>query len=243
MKRADPQLSTLQAVTETHVDERYYQVATPGSLAERLVVRARDAIYRDFLRLTQPTAASTILDVGVSDVVGEAANVLERKYPHLDRVTAVGLGAAQDFQAAFPQVAYRQIAPGERLPFDDRSFDIATSNAVLEHVGSEGAQAFLVAELARVARVAFISVPHRFFPVEHHTGIPVLHWTDGSFAVACAALGKREWAQPAQLILMTRGRLRRLGASFGAIRSVAVGTTGIGLGPFSSNLFLLIGSP
>lgn len=231
----------MQPATDARVDARYYQVATPGSLAERLVVTARDAIYRDFVRLTQPAPASTILDVGVSDVVGEAANVLERKYPHLDRVTAVGLGAAHEFQAAFPLVAYRQIAPGEPLPFADRSFDIATSNAVLEHVGSPQAQAFLVAELARVARVAFISVPHRFFPVEHHTAIPVLHWTDASFAAACAVLGKREWAQPAQLILMTRDRLRRLGAPFGPTRSVRVGTTGIALGPFSSNLFLLIG--
>jgi hypothetical protein len=154
------------AAEDEQVDQRNYQVAKPATLAERMVVVARDGIYRDFMLLARPTAASTILDVGVSDVVGDAANVLERKYPHLDQVTAVGLGAARQFQAAFPQVAYRQIVPGQPLPFADRSFDIATSNAVLEHVGSEAAQAAFVAELARVARCAFISVPHRFFPVE-----------------------------------------------------------------------------
>jgi len=222
------------------VDDSYYQVATPGSLAERLVVRARDAIFADFLRLAAPGTESSILDVGMSDVVGEAANVLERKYAHLRNVTAVGLGQAEQFKAAFPDVAYRQIQPGEALPFGDLSFDIATSNAVLEHVGSEAAQAFFVGELARVARLVFITVPHRFFPVEHHTGIPLLHWTDLGFAAACRLLGKDEWARRPNLILMSMGRLRRLGRDAGGTRCVRTGMTGIRLGPLSSNLFLTI---
>ena len=220
---------------EQPVDQRYYQVATPGSLAERVTAYARDGIYRDFLRLTRPSPDSTILDVGVSDVTGEAANVLERKYPHLERVTAVGLGAAHEFQATFPQVAYRQIEAGERLPFGDREFDIATSNAVLEHCGSEAGQRDLVAELVRVARTVFISVPHRLFPVEHHTAIPFAHWTNPTFRLACRILRKNEWSDSRNLILMTRRRLRQLhpGQAF-------VDTTGIRLGPWSSNLFMLI---
>ena len=87
----------------------------------------------------------------------------------------------------------------------------------------------------------FVSVPHRLFPVEHHTGIPLLHWTDRSFALACRALGKGEWAEPANLILMTRARLRRLGSEAAAGRPVRIGSTGLRLGPCSSNLFLLIG--
>ncbi len=224
------------------VDGRYYEVAGPGSLAERLVIAARDGIYRDFLRLACPTPDSTLLDVGVSDVVNDAANMIERQYPARHRVTAVGLGAALQFQAAYPEVAYRRIEPGAPLPFADASFDIATSNAVLEHVGSPERQAAFVAELARVARVVFVSVPHRFFPVEHHTGIPLLHWTDRSFAVACRALGKAKWAEPAELILMTRARLRRLGREGAAGRPIRIGSTGIRLGPCSSNLFLLIGA-
>jgi hypothetical protein len=30
--------------------------------------------------------------------------------------------------------------------------------------------------MAREARRTFISVPHRFFPIEHHTAIPFVHW-------------------------------------------------------------------
>ena len=75
--------------------------------------------------------------------------------------------------------------------------------------------------------------------MEHHTGIPLLHWTDASFAAACRALRKREWAEPANLILMTRSSLRQLCPR----RTARIGITGIRLGPFSSNLFMLIDEP
>jgi trans-aconitate methyltransferase len=222
------------------VDDKYYQVAGAGSFAERLVRRARDNIFTDFMRLTTPRSDFSILDVGVSDVVGEAANVLERKYPHPERITAIGLGEARAFQAAFPQVAYRQIEAGQSLPFGDASFDVVTSNAVLEHVGSVAAQAALVTEMTRVGGSVFISVPHRMFPVEHHTAIPILHWFDATFAPVCKLLGKQEWADPANLILMTPGRLSALRPPD---RRASIGMTGIHLGPFSSNLYMFCPAP
>ena len=62
-------------VTTDTVDGKYYQVVAPRSLSERLVIAARDRIYADFIRLCRPTPTDTILDVGVSDVVNDAANV------------------------------------------------------------------------------------------------------------------------------------------------------------------------
>jgi hypothetical protein len=217
------------------IDRKYYQAVPPRSLGERLTVAARDRIYDDFIRYCAPRPEETILDVGVSDVVNDAANMLERKYAHLDRITALGLGDGADFRAAFPSVAYRRIAPNQPLPFADKSFAIATSNAVLEHVGSVANQAFFVAELMRVAGRVFITVPNRFFPVEHHTAIPLLHYWDTSFAAACRLLGKSEWTQEQNLILMSPGRLRAL-APAGAV----IASTGLRLGPLSSNLLLFV---
>lgn len=219
------------------LDRKYYEVAPPRSLAERLVAAARDRIHADFLRLVRPDSQTTILDIGVSDVLNDAANVLERTYPHRHNITAVGLGTAQEFRAAFPEVAYRQVAPDCSLPFADKSFDVAVSNAVLEHVGSPENQALMLSEMIRVARSVFLTVPHRFFPVEHHTALPLLHYADASFRIACKALGKSEWCEERNLILMTRARLAQalpLGVS------AKIGWSGIRLGPFSSNLYLHI---
>ncbi len=110
---------------------------------------------------------------------------------------------------------------------------------MLEHVGSTENQAFFVAELCRVASRVFVSVPHRFFPIEHHTALPFVHYQSHLFRAVCRLTGKSEWALEENLILMTRKRLRQLAAPLTNKRA-AVGYTGLRLGPFSSNLFLAL---
>jgi hypothetical protein len=224
--------------TAQYTDRKYYQVIKPRSPSERLMIMARDRIYADFLRCCHPSPSDAILDVGVSDVVTDGANTIERKYPYPHRITAAGLGPAEDFRTAFPAVSYVQIKGNRPLSFPDQTFDIATSNAVLEHVGSRANQASFIAEMMRVARQVFITIPNRYFPIEHHTAIPLLHFSDFTFTAACDWLGKSEWADEGNLILISRERLRRL---LPAELEATIGYTGISLGPFSSNLFLHIG--
>src|ERR1019366_7589782 len=133
-------------------------------------------------------------------------------------ITACGLSDSRNFTQAYPDMRYVRVMPNMPLPFDDNSFEIATSNAVLEHVGSFEHQALFVRELCRVAQQVFISVPN------------------GLFRMACRIAGKSKWAQEENLILMTRKRLWRLAAPIE--KSTAVGYTGLHLGPFSSNLYL-----
>lgn len=221
------------------LDSRYYEVAKPASVAEKLLINARDRIYSDFLAEMKPTPSESILDVGVSDVLTDGANVLERLYPYQERITACGLSEAQEFQTAFPKVRYIQIEANKPLPFADKSFDVATANAVLEHVGSPANQLHFVAEMARVAKRSYLSVPHRFFPIEHHTGLPIVHWADATFSLACRLSGKAKWSQESELILMSWKRLEALVPRGLKYR---IGYTGLKMGPVSSNLFLSIAS-
>jgi SAM-dependent methyltransferase len=209
-------------------------------LGERLAIVARNRIYDDLIRHCRPDRSDSILDVGVSDVVTDAANMMERKYPHLERITAAGLGEGLAFRAAYPKVVYRRIKANRRLPFADKAFGVAVSNAVLEHVGSVPNQVAFVRELCRVAKRVFISVPNRYFPVEHHTMIPLLHFWRGGFALACRCLGKAQWADEHNLILMSRNNLAALAP---AGTAAVVGETGLALGRFSSNLFLALKTP
>ncbi|MCX7312297.1 MAG: methyltransferase domain-containing protein [Alphaproteobacteria bacterium] len=227
-------------IASRRTDEQYYQVAPPRSFGERVAIMARDRIYDDMIRYCRPGPDETILDAGVSDVVTDAANMLERKYPHPSRITAAGLGEGDAFSAAYPQVNYRRIEANRPMPFADKAFDVAVSNAVLEHVGSGQNQQAFVAELARVAKRVFISVPNRYFPVEHHTLIPLLHFWRPSFALACRWLGKTEWTDEQNLILMS---WRRLAALVPVGANPIIGHTGIRLGAFSSNLLLYLESP
>lgn len=214
------------------VDEHYYEVAGANSIAERLLVRARARIYQDFMACCRPGPETTILDLGVSDVVNDGANLLERLYPHPKQITAAGLGESPDFAKTYGIGRYVQIEPNAPLPFADKTFDIAASNAVIEHVGGVENQRALLAELRRVARQVFISAPNRYFPVEHHTAVPLMHYWRPTFALACKATRKTSWLDPANLTLIGRRDLERL------VPEARVGYTGVMLGPFSSNLFM-----
>ena len=133
-------------------------------------------------------------------------------------------------------MTYRRIEANRPLPFADKAFDIAVSNAVLEHVGSVPHQAAFVRELSRVAKRVFISVPNRYFPVEHHTAIPLLHFWTQSFGLACRWLGKADWADESNLILMSRQHLASLAPEGSA---PVIGHTGIRLGGSAPTCFFI----
>jgi hypothetical protein len=93
------------------IDQEYYQEVPSGGVAEQLLVAARDRIFRDFISRMRPSPSDEILDVGVSDVINDGANVLERSYQHQEKITACGLGAGMEFKAAYPLCRYVQIEP------------------------------------------------------------------------------------------------------------------------------------
>lgn len=135
-----------------------------------------------FLAELRPGAETTIVDVGVGDTgfdtepgVALSHNFFEALYPWPERITAVSDVPLPNFAQEFPAIA-SVTASGTDLPFEDDSFDIAFSNAVLEHVGGPKEQRRFVHELCRVAPRVFISTPNRRFPLEVHTLVPFLHW-------------------------------------------------------------------
>jgi SAM-dependent methyltransferase len=131
------------------------------------------------MELLTPGPGTSVLDVGVTDsgVAGAYGtdNFLEARYPWPERITAVGVTELERFGRAFPQVR-TVVADGRSLPFADGEFDVGFSNAVVEHVGRRDDQVAFVHELCRVAGRVFVTTPNRWFPIEVHTLLPVVHW-------------------------------------------------------------------
>ena len=153
-----------------------------------------------FLEELRPGPETTIVDVGVGDTgfdtepgVALSHNFFEAMYPWPERITAVSDVPLPNFAQEFPEIA-PVTASGTNLPFEDDSFDIAFSNAVLEHVGGREEQRRFVHELCRVAPEVFVSTPNRRFPLEVHTLMPFLHWLPrGARDRAFAALRRDAW--------------------------------------------------
>ena len=171
-----------------------------GGLAARASLWNRRRKLALFMETIRPGAETRILDVGVGDTgfetepgVASSHNFFEALYPWPERITAVSDVPLPNFAREFPQVS-TVTASGTDLPFEDDAFDVAFSNAVVEHVGGRDEQRRFVAELCRVAPRVFLSTPNRWFPVETHTLVPFLHWLPRQAADrAFAALGKDNW--------------------------------------------------
>jgi SAM-dependent methyltransferase len=150
-------------------------------LADAVSLRSRKRKLRLFLDELQPTPETTVLDVGADELgFGEGGgcrtlNFFEELYPWPERITALGLQDGSAFRARYPDVRYVQ-GDALALPFEDGAFDVVFSNAVIEHVGGRERQRRFVSEALRVGRSVFVTTPNRLFPVEVHTGLPLVHW-------------------------------------------------------------------
>ena len=171
-----------------------------GGLAARASLWNRRRKLALFLETMRPGPETRVVDVGVGDTgfgtepgVASSHNFFEALYPWPERITAVSDVPLPNFAREFPMVQC-VTASGTELPFEDDAFDVAFSNAVVEHVGGRDRQRTFVAELCRVAPRVFLSTPNRWFPVETHTLVPFVHWLPGPAADrAFGALGKDGW--------------------------------------------------
>ena len=159
------------------LDDKIYLFITPGSLSQRISGYARRRMFDIFIDAVGPLADDSILDVGVtSDRLCASSNYFEALYPHKSRITATGIDDCRFLENLYPGLRF-VCADGCDLPFEDNSFDIVHSSAVIEHVGGRDRQIRFLRELVRIARrCVFVTTPNRWFPVEFHTILPLVHW-------------------------------------------------------------------
>jgi SAM-dependent methyltransferase len=191
-------------------ESTYYQHSKYIPLASRLSFHVRRQIFRRFMTAFAPSAATSILDVGVtSDTRQEESNYFERFYPYPSQVTAVGTEDGSHLAEQYHGLRYQSVEPGNSLPFSTNQFDIVFSNAVLEHTGCRSSQAAFLKEVCRVGKRFFITTPNRWFPIEHHTGLPLLHFLPCSvYRAILARTSYRYWADEAHLNMLSGYALR-----------------------------------
>lgn len=186
-------------------------------LANTVSKQSRAKKWAQFLALMTPGPDDRLIDVGVNTIeYSESDNYLERHYAYPKNITAVGVETDfTEFKHRYPEVT-TVTSDGTRLPFEDDAFDIACSNAVIEHVGGHEKQVAFLRELYRVGKRGYMTTPNRLFPIEVHTRIPLLHilLPRAGFDRVATLLGKG-WAAGEYMHLLSRGELNTLAAEAG----------------------------
>ena len=181
-----------------------------GGFATNVSWYARQKMFDSLMALANPSADTTVLDVGVTSDCREDSNFFEKLYPYKDKITAVGMEDAAFLEEQYPGLKYVR-CDGLSLPFPDKSFDLVVSFAVIEHVGSLTQQKAFVRELCRVGKTCCITTPNRWYPVEFHTAVPLIHWFPPSwFRALLKLMGKHFFAKEENLNLLSEKEVLKM---------------------------------
>ncbi len=140
--------------------------------------RFREKRFALFLSLLEDTFKErgevNIIDIGGTRTYWNMLpeHLLQDMKMHLTIVNIPGMPLPED-DAHFSYVS----ADGCDLAlFEDKSFDIAHSNSVLEHVGDWNRMVQFAKETSRLGKRYFVQTPNFWFPIEPHCMTPFFHW-------------------------------------------------------------------
>lgn len=141
-----------------------------------IVSNNRKVFFKYFCSLIKFDIKSTILDVGTTPSIEEHENLFIKLFPHKFNITCLSNVDCSKIKDKF--IGLNFIIGDARVSnLDDNSFDIIHSNAVIEHVGSYLDQKKFIQECYRISKKdIFITTPYRFFPIEMHTKLPLIHF-------------------------------------------------------------------
>jgi SAM-dependent methyltransferase len=189
----------------------YYECTGGLTGIRQISLRVRQRIFEEFMRFVQPTASMRVLDLGCTSDEAIESNFFEALYPFKDRIVAAGIENGSYLEQRYPGLRFVRLEPRAPLPFTDGEFDAVFSNAVIEHAGPSDGQAFFLKEATRVAKRFFITTPNRWFPVDPHTVLPLLHWLPKPLHwKTLRLLGHEHYTSVDTLNLLSRRELRRL---------------------------------
>jgi len=144
-----------------------------------LISRARKLEL--FNQIMKPVKEMKLLDVGAQiNPNGHKEHQLIDTYPWKHNFAVVNISQEHItvIKKRYSEVE-AVVCDACELPWDDKSFDVVFSNAVIEHLGSFERQKKMAAEIMRVGKRWFVTTPNRWFPFEFHMRLPLVTWLPG----------------------------------------------------------------
>src|SRR5688572_7168651 len=107
----------------------------------------------------------TIVDIG-----GTVRFWTDENYQHKDVfITIINL---RPEESTYPNIKVLAGNACDLSMFEDKTFDIAFSNSLIEHLYSKENQIKMAREAMRIGKSFFIQTPNRYFPIEPHFKFP-----------------------------------------------------------------------
>ena len=146
-------------------------------LIKKIILDARENFFKHFIHFTEYNDNQSLLDIGTTPSFDIEQNIILEKTKNNKNITCLSDQDCSILEKKYPNIKDFIIGDGTNTNFKDMSFDIVHSNATLEHVGSYNNQIAFVKEASRISKNhVFIQTPNRFYPIDFHTNLPLIHW-------------------------------------------------------------------
>ena len=144
---------------------------------KKITINARLKFFNHFKDLTKYDDSKSLLDIGTTPSIDSEQNIILEKTNKNKNITCLSNQDCNILKKKYPNVKNFVIGNAVKTDFKDGSFDIVHSNATLEHVGSLENQILFIREALRITKnYVFIQTPNRFYPIDFHTNLPIIHW-------------------------------------------------------------------
>jgi len=152
--------------------------SNPSSLGSKFRRKRFKAIETLVKKVLNKKDSCSILDVGGT---AEYWNLMSPELLKKCNICVLNLHEAKglDPHANTPSLGTFKFCNGDGcdlIEINDKQFDIAHSNSVIEHVGQFSNMQRFCDELTRVGQYYYLQTPNIWFPVEPHYGVPFIHW-------------------------------------------------------------------
>lgn len=120
--------------------------------------------------------SKNLLDVGTTPSLEKHENQIIKYFYNKIDISCLSNLSLEKLKSIYNKISV-YIGDGREMSFANNNFDIVTSSATIEHVGNFKNQLKFVIECLRVSKHKLIlTTPNRFFPIEMHTKIPLIHF-------------------------------------------------------------------
>jgi hypothetical protein len=152
------------------------------------------------------------LDIGTtSDDKNASSNIVIKNIKNIDKFKCISdqMVNSNFFNKKLKKSITEEFSENELYEF---SSDLVISNATIEHVGGELKQKKMIENIIKLTKKIFIiTTPNRFYPIELHTKIPLIHWFPKStYRKILKFLGLSFYANEENLNLLSANELKKM---------------------------------
>jgi hypothetical protein len=155
----------------------WHEIPFLNNFLLKLLSYNRKKIFNIFLKETNYSNKNSLLDVGTTPSTNKEHNIILQQTTNNKNITCLSNLNCINLKKKFPNIKKYIISDGKKTNLQKNSYDIVHSSATIEHVGKLKNQILFVKECLRLGKkYIFITTPNRYYPIDFHTKIPIIHW-------------------------------------------------------------------